>query len=137
MDIEKCTLYAAPSKRPMPKKRLALISEGYALCFQQEPAALLNDNDNDAALAASSHDYRNFNALDNGIIAAALRLFGQYGLASAERAAQNAERCFWANDPLGHKWWMAVLRQLDNNLVARTQKKQSDGICAIDMTGKS
>lgn len=138
MDIVKCTSFASPSNRLMSRNWRSLMSERYALCFQQQPAALLydNDNNNGAALAATPNDDPIANPLDNAIVTAALRLFGQYGLASANRAAQNAERCFWANDPLGHKWWMTVLRQLDNNLVASMQKSRPGGnISPMNITG--
>lgn len=99
----------------MLNKQRSIISERFAYCFALNPADLLYDNDNNNEKAQTA------NALDSAIVKAALRLFAQHGLASADRAAAHAERCFWANDPLGHKWWMAVLRQLDNNLVASTK----------------
>ncbi|WP_438726847.1 hypothetical protein ACR9YC_09530 [Parasphingorhabdus sp. DH2-15] len=72
-----------------------------------------NDNQPDTQ---SQTDYVH-NVLDNAIILAAIRLFAEHGLNSAEHALNNAERCFWADDSLGHKWWMAISHQLDHKLV--------------------
>ena len=124
----------------MPQNMRSLISAQYALCFQQKVGVLRSDNDNGAELAvtATANDNAAANPLDNAIVTAALRLFAQHGLASAQRAVENAESCFWANDPLGHKWWMAVLRQLDNNLVASTQGRETDNHdLPINITGNS
>ena len=148
MDIVKDTTYAQPLKRLRSKNGRSLMSERYAFCFAQKSTALLSDNDNnddDAGLTATANDNVTGpngpalnNALDNMIVTAALRLFGQYGLASADHALEKAERCFWANDPLGHKWWMSVLRQLDNNLVANTKKYDADKSASpMNITGNS
>jgi hypothetical protein len=81
-----------------------------------------NDNQPDAQ---SQTGYAH-NVLDNAIILAAIRFFAEHGLNSAEHALHNAERCFWADDSLGHKWWMAISHQLDCKLVALHQEHESD-----------
>lgn len=53
--------------------------------------------------------------LDNAMLLAAIKLFGEYGHSCAEQARTLAADSFWAGDSNGHKWWMAVLDILDSH----------------------
>lgn len=107
---------------PLPFANLSLVWHKQ----QRGPVAVFNAlycnaaNDNDAAANSGKIGAENHQApsLDSTVVQAAIRLFAEYGLGSADHALGRAGDCFWAGDSLGHKWWMAVLYQLDHRLVS-------------------
>ena len=71
-------------------------------------------------------------ANDNGgvgpadaMLHAALRHFGEHGLAAATRARRQAETAFFAGDMTAYRWWLEICRNLDRRmageLAARTE----------------
>jgi len=86
------------------------------ICGDGKPLPVNAINDNDTT--------ENPINIHSDIVKAALRLFAQNGLGSSDQARRNAERCFWANDSQGQKWWMAVLHQLDRQLLESQPPQQ-------------
>lgn len=134
MDSEKPNVFIFPA-RLLPRTASQHGHAGLSKHFAQpltKPVRSANDNDiglddstnSPPANNAPANQWR-YNGIDNVIAQSALRLFALHGLASGDYAAGQAEKCFWANDSLGHKWWMAVSRQLDNQIVQKAQNQRT------------
>lgn len=64
---------------------------------------------------------------DQALLQAALRHFGDHGLAAARKARIRAETAFFAGDRQAYQWWLGVCRILDRRLARELEAARQIG----------